>query len=556
MAAHAGEWLNLVLRWFHLIAAIGWIGSSFYFMWLDAALTAPDPPRVDVKGEVWMVHSGGFYRVEKRLIGPGRLPSVLHWFKWEAALTWVSGFFLLAVVYYHGGGIYLVDASVSSISVRAATALGIGVLVAGWAAYDVLWNTLGRKAPGAAAGVSLSALVGVAWGLSHLLSGRAAYIHVGAMLGTIMVANVWMRILPAQRQMIRATDEGREPDLSLGARAKQRSVHNNYMTLPVVFIMLSNHFPSTYAHPWRWAVLVALMLAGAGVRHFLNAKGRAGVVALVGAAVVALALFVVTAPPGLFGGAGAHDGTDGSGGGGGDGAGAGAVSPGSGTGAAAAAPGKSIDAAAVGSIHGVVHLDGVPPAPAELTLPSGCAAGHAGPVYGEAVVAHDGKLANAFVWLGKGAEAWAAPPAPKAPIVVDQHGCTYAPHVLGAQVGQPVTFLNSDPLLHNVDVASTHRAPYNLSMPAPGMKLTRTFDQTELMVRVKCDVHPWMSAWIGVLPHPWFAVSDADGAFSIAGVPPGDYVLEAWHETYGRLSVPVTVAAKGAAEAGFTFKVP
>src|SRR6059036_3502115 len=271
------DWLNIGLRWVHLIAGIGWIGTSLYFMWLDSALIRADPPRGDVEGHTWLLHSGGFYLVERRKLPPGQLPSPIHWFKWEAAMTWLTGFPLLVLVYYLTRGVYLVDPAVSSIAPAQAVTLGIGVLIVGWAVYDLLWSSpLARGSGLAAALVSWVLLLVVVYGLTHVLSGRAAYIHTGAMLGTIMVANVWMRIVPAQRELIAAATAGRTPDQTLSTRAKQRSTHNSYVTFPVIFMMLSNHYPATYGHPLNWLILCLLIVVGAGVRHVMIAreKGR------------------------------------------------------------------------------------------------------------------------------------------------------------------------------------------------------------------------------------------------------------------------------------------
>ncbi|HEU5320184.1 MAG TPA: urate hydroxylase PuuD [Methylomirabilota bacterium] len=296
------EWLGLGLRWFHVIVAMGWIGASLYFMWLDATLAPPSPPRPGVEGDLWMVHSGGFYRVEKRRLGAGEVPTPLHWFKWEAGLTWLSGASLLGLVYYTTGGVYLVDPAVSALTPAAGAALGVGVLAAGWAVYDALWvSPLAARRPALTAGLSWALLLGLAWGLCRALSGRGAYIHVGAVMGTVMVANVWMRIIPAQRQLVAATQAGQRPDPTLGARAKQRSVHNSYLTFPAIFTMLSHHYPSTYGHPRSWLVLALLVAVGAGVRHVMirhEHRGRARwTVAAVAACV--LALLYLTSPAGL-----------------------------------------------------------------------------------------------------------------------------------------------------------------------------------------------------------------------------------------------------------------
>lgn len=273
---HVADWLSLALRWTHLIAGIAWIGSSFYFIWLDSHLEPPPPDHPNVEGQLWMVHSGGFYQVLRRRIGPGQMPRTLHWFKWEAAFTWMTGIALLTLLYYLSGGIYLVDPAVSGIGVGAATGIAAGLLVLAWLVYDALWRSPLAAGGGAAAtAVSFVLLAVVTYGLCHLLSGRAAYIHVGAMLGTIMVVNVWARILPAQQRMIDATARGEAPDLAESARAKRRSVHNSYVTFPVLFIMLSNHYPATYGNPNNWLVLLLLFVVGAGVRHLMIGKGRA-----------------------------------------------------------------------------------------------------------------------------------------------------------------------------------------------------------------------------------------------------------------------------------------
>lgn len=265
---NAVEWLGLGLRWFHIVVGIGWIGASLYFMWLDAQLERPDPPRADVEGELWMVHSGGFYRVERRRVGPGAMPRTLHWFMWEAGLTGISGLLLLGLVYHLRGAAYLVDPAVSAISPAAASALALGVLVAAWVVYDRLWiSPLAAGAARGATALSWALLVALTVGLCHVLSGRAAYIHVGATLGVIMVLNVWLRIIPAQREMIAATEAGRAPDVTLAARAKRRSTHNSYVTFPVVFTMFSNHYPMTYGHPLNWLVLLLLFVVGVGIRH-------------------------------------------------------------------------------------------------------------------------------------------------------------------------------------------------------------------------------------------------------------------------------------------------
>jgi uncharacterized membrane protein len=304
MEAYVSDWLQLLLRWVHLITGIAWIGSSFYFVWLDNHLLAPKAQRdVDegIGGELWAVHGGGFYVVRKFKVAPPTLPEPLHWFKWEAYFTWMSGFALLVVMYYLHASVYMIDKGVADISPLQAVALSVALLVVGWLFYDQLCKQLGFAHEWwlAAAMVGLIALT--AWGLSHVFSGRAMYIQIGAMLGTIMAANVLHVIIPSQRKLVEAKQQGIAPDPVYGMRGKQRSVHNNYFTLPVLFIMISNHYPMTYGSAHAWAVLVAILLLAAYVRHFFNLRHRGRTVwtipltAALGAAV--LAVFIAPEKP-------------------------------------------------------------------------------------------------------------------------------------------------------------------------------------------------------------------------------------------------------------------
>jgi uncharacterized membrane protein len=257
------EWLNLIFRWVHVFAGIMWVGTTYYFTWLDARLTAEDKAVANTgnAAQIWMVHSGGFYVVEKRKV-PDLASRTLHWFRWEAGTTWLSGMALMIVVFYLGGGA-LVDPDVTDISVTAAVALGVVVLIGGWIIYDLLMLSPLGKNEKAFAVVAYILLVGVSYGLTRYLSARAAYIHVGAMMGTIMAANVWMRILPAQKKMIAAINAGQKPDDRLSAQAKLRSKQNTFMAVPLVFLMISNHFPGvTYGERYNWAILAALILVG------------------------------------------------------------------------------------------------------------------------------------------------------------------------------------------------------------------------------------------------------------------------------------------------------
>jgi uncharacterized membrane protein len=297
---YATDWLNLLLRWLHVIAGIVWIGTSFYFVFVDNALERPKR-RADaeegVGGELWEVHGGGFYRVQKYRVAPPVLPETLHWFKWEAYTTWLSGFALMVVLYYLQADTYLVDKEVADLSEGAAIALSVGLLAFAWIVYDILARALWRQELVLAGAVFLF-VVAAAYVSSQLFSGRGAYLQVGAMIGTMMAGNVLFNIIPAHRKLIAAKEAGAEPDPTPGIQAKLRSVHNNYLTLPVVLAMISNHFPWTYGHEHGWLVLVALMLIGAWVRHFFNLRhaGRNVWAIPATAAVATVALAFVLAP--------------------------------------------------------------------------------------------------------------------------------------------------------------------------------------------------------------------------------------------------------------------
>ncbi|MES2538318.1 MAG: urate hydroxylase PuuD [Pseudomonadota bacterium] len=294
--AYGVDWLNLIVRWLHVITGIAWIGASFYFVWLDNTIRPPMPgsdlDKKGVSGELWAIHGGGFYNPQKYLVAPKTLPQELHWFKWEAYATWLSGFALLLIVYYFNASAMMIDKSVADISAWQSIAIGLASLLAGWAVYDGLSRSaLGRR-DGLFGIVIFLLLTAAAWGLSMWLSGRAVYIHVGAMIGTIMVANVLMVIIPGQKKMVAAMRNGQSPDPIHGQRGKQRSVHNNYFTLPVLFIMISNHYAMTYNHDFGWLVLAAIMAAGVLIRHFFNLKHKGKIVWAYPLAGVAM-LFVV-----------------------------------------------------------------------------------------------------------------------------------------------------------------------------------------------------------------------------------------------------------------------
>lgn len=264
------NWLNLAVRWLHVITGIAWIGSSFYFVWLDNHLRAPPRPKEGIRGEVWSVHGGGFYHNQKYQVAPEELPEELHWFKWEAYFTWISGFFLMVLIYYLGAELYLIDRAKLALTPWQAVALSLAALIGGWLVYDGLCRSRLGKSDLALGVVWFLLLTAAAYGLSLIFSDRAAYVQIGAMVGTVMAANVFRVIIPNQKKTVAAMLAGQEPAAYLGAEAKQRSLHNNYLTLPVLAMMIGSHYPLLYDHPQSW-LIVALLLVGSGAfRHFLN----------------------------------------------------------------------------------------------------------------------------------------------------------------------------------------------------------------------------------------------------------------------------------------------
>jgi uncharacterized membrane protein len=296
------DWLNLAIRWLHVVAAIAWIGESFYFVALDNSLKKPkDPSLVErgVFGELWHVHGGGFYNMQKYMVAPAQMPEDLHWSKWPSYTTWMSGFGLFTVLYLFSPETYLIDKNVLDMGPVVAIAAALGFLAAGWIVYDTLCRLLGSKDRLLGVIVGLY-VVAAAWLACHIFAGRAAYLIVGAMLATIMSANVFFVIIPGQRKMVNAMLKGEAPNPIYGKRGKQRSVHNTYFTLPVVFAMLSNHYAMTYTHPYNWAVLAVIMLAGALIRQFFVMRHRGQVLWYLpvgGVVLLALALAVTLPKP-------------------------------------------------------------------------------------------------------------------------------------------------------------------------------------------------------------------------------------------------------------------
>jgi len=274
-ADHALAWLNLALRWGHVITGIAWIGTSFYFNWLNSRVAPPPAGRAEpgVAGELWSVHGGGFYRMVKYAGAPAQLPGTLHWFKWEAYATWLTGVSLLALIYYLQADAFLV-APGRGLAPGVVIAIGVGALVVPWVVYDVLCRSPLGGQPALLAVLGLVLVTALAWGLTQLMSARAAYLHVGAALGTIMAANVLMVIIPSQRHMVAAMAQGRSPDAARSRQAALRSLHNNYLTLPVLFVMVSNHYPTTYGSRLNWEILLGLSVLGALTRHWFNLRNQ------------------------------------------------------------------------------------------------------------------------------------------------------------------------------------------------------------------------------------------------------------------------------------------
>ena len=276
---YALDWANLLLRWAHVVVAIAWVGSSFYFVWLDNSLTPPPDQALKDKGvggELWAVHGGGFYNPQKYLGAPKAVPAHLHWFYWESYSTWLTGFALFTVLYLFNAGTFLIDKSVFNWTPMAAVTTALLFLVGFWAIYDVICRTVGRKPEGNAlvGALVFGVVVVAAWAASQLFAGRAAFLLVGAMMATTMSANVFFWIIPGQRTVVESIKAGQPVDPVHGQRGKQRSVHNTYFTMPVLIAMLSNHYSWVYSHGHNWLALVLLMLAGALIRHFFVARHK------------------------------------------------------------------------------------------------------------------------------------------------------------------------------------------------------------------------------------------------------------------------------------------
>ena len=300
MDAYIVDWLSLIFRWLHVITGVAWIGASFYFVWLDNSLQNPPQWKKDkgIKGDLWAIHGGGIYEVAKYRLQPEKMPETLHWFKWEAYTTWITGMILLAIIYYLGADSYLIDKRVADLSQLQAIAIGLGIIAGSWVIYELLCSS-----PIAKNGYVISALLiifatAIAYLLAQLFSGRGAYIHFGAVIGTLMAGNVFRVIIPGQKALVAAIKNGVEPDEKWAIKAKLHSTHNTYLTLPLLFIMISNHYPMTYDHQLNWLILLVITAITAVARQFfiLKHKGIHRPTLLIVSAMATLVLAILMAP--------------------------------------------------------------------------------------------------------------------------------------------------------------------------------------------------------------------------------------------------------------------
>ena len=560
------DWSLLIFRWLHIVTAVSWIGTSVFFMWLDRSFEKNELSARDGHiGEAWMVHGGGFYHVEKLMMGPTKVPRTLHWFKWEAYWTWMSGMILLALVYYAGNGTYLLDETISNINFYQGLAIALGSVFASWFFYDQLWETeLTKNNPKFGHALTVLWFVGVTYFLCNQISGRAAYIHVGAMLGTWMAGNVFMRIIPRQLKMVEASKEGKPVNQDWGKNAKNRSTHNTYFTLPVIFIMISNHFPATYGHENNWLVLIFITLAGACIREYfvtrLATPMRAFQILLFGIFLIAGTIHYTKTSDDSYDGNAAvmnhhHDHgpkekitkpeklTENK------------VKETTGSPKETIEPAVTDDSQGVFSVRGKVFFEGNVPQGKKLQLPKACSRQHEGPVFSNEVMVDNGHLKNVLVRVIKGLEGKNIDRSvPQNPVEVDQKGCIYVPRVTGVRVGQEVVFINSDPIFHNVKSVTKNNRRFNVGMPKKGQRHSLRFDKPEILLKTKCSVHPWMGAYIAIVEHPFFSVTNGNGGFEIKNLPSGKYTLEFWHEVFGKIKKEIDLTAGDVSEMKITFK--
>jgi uncharacterized membrane protein/plastocyanin len=539
------EWILLLVRWLHITVAVTWIGTSIFFMWLDRSFEfnekSQSPGHV---GDLWMVHGGGFYHVEKLLMGPTKVPEHLHWFKWESYWTWMSGMMLIVLVYYTGEGTMLLDSMVSNISYYQALAISLFSIFGSWFFYDFVWErNFTKSQPALGHLLTLLWLVLMSYFLCHTLSGRAAYIHIGGMMGTWMTANVFMRIIPRQIKMVEASKKGEPVNQDWGKNAKNRSTHNTYLTLPVIFVMLSNHFPQTYGHEFNWLILLVISAGGAAIREYfvvrLKNPKRSMIAGVIGIALIVGVIIFSREPSENLEPVAVQESHN--------------HAP-----VPKSAPAKietaSVETGEVATLKGTVHFEGTVPKGKKLNLPAACAKTFQGEPYSNEVIVKDGKVQNVLIRVIKGLEGKTFTDVPSEEVELDQRGCMYTPRVVGARVGQKVTFINSDPVFHNVRAVTKENQKFNMAMPHKDQRITKTFMKPEVFLQAKCSVHPWMGAYVAVMEHPFFSVTNEQGEFSIKDLPVGQYTIEAWHEVFGTQTQEVTVTENGMSPLKFIFK--
>lgn len=533
MSAEILDWLQLLLRWVHITTGVTWIGTSIFFMWLDRSFEKKSNQGPGHVGELWMVHGGGFYQVQKLEMGSVEVPKNLHWFKWESYWTWMSGFFLMSLIFFTGSGTFLLDSSVSGISFVNAVALSLGTIFGSWIFYDTLWESSLAKNK-----IWVGHLLTVVWYavvvyvLCRTLSGRAAYLLSGALLGTWMTANVFMRIIPRQVKMVEAAKRGEAVNAEWSKNAKNRSTHNTYFTLPVIFIMLSNHFPATYGHHLNWLILLVITAGGAAVREYFIlrlAKPRRAVGILIAGIALVLAGIGVSqsgldtpeaiSTPTEVPAAQAPEAQESSS-------------------VAQIIPNSS--ASELFSLKGSIDFVGTLPPLKKLNVPAACITKPGQTLFSDELVVNNKKLANVLVHIVQGHENLSASPASAESVEIDQRSCVYRPRVTTARVGQKVVFINSDPVFHNVKSLAKQNPNFNLAMPRKDQRETRIFEKEEIF-QTKCNVHPWMTVNLGVFNHSFYALSDKNGNFEIKGLKPGSYKVEFWHEVLGAQGVDVLI---------------
>ncbi len=513
-------------------------------MWLDRTLKANlDSIKPGHVGELWMVHGGGFYHVEKLLMGPTKVPDHLHWFKWEAYWTWMSGAFLITLIFYTGDGTFLLDSAVSNISYWPAVMLGIFSLIGSWFFYDFLWERkFSKETPAIAHLFTILWLIAMSYILCHTISGRAAYIHIGGMLGTWMTGNVFMRIIPRQLKMVEASRSGQTVNLEWAKNAKNRSTHNTYFTLPVIFIMLSNHFPATYGHEYNWLLLLGMCAAGACIREYfvkrIDLPKRAFKFLLIGLVILVsvISLSKVGSSP------------------------KNSSEPTSAALVVSATPlptptlVPTPSSVSTANLFGTISFTGTPPKGKKLNLPSGCNLNPKVDTFSNEVLIKNGKIQNVLVRITKGLEGKTFSDIPTVTAELDQRGCLYSPRVIAVRVGQKVDFINSDNLFHNIRSVTQNNKSFNVPMPKKDQRVSMTFDKPEIFMQSKCSVHPWMGAYIAVIDNPFFSVTNELGEFKINKLPPGNYTLEVWHEVFGTQIKEITVKENENLKLDFNFQ--